>query len=36
MTKLKEFPDDKLNIGKMMISLFDKVENTVGNGENAS
>ena len=30
MTKLKEFPDNRLNIGKMTISLFDRVENTVG------
>ena len=29
------FADDRLNIGKMMISLFDGVENTVGKGENA-
>ena len=35
MTKLKAFPDDKLNIVKMMISRFDRVENTVGKGENA-
>ena len=30
MTKLKAFADDNLNIAKMTISLFDKVENTVG------
>ena len=35
LTKLKPFADNKLNTAKMMISLFDKVENTVGNGENA-
>ena len=28
--KLKAFADDKLNIAKMMISHFDRVENTVG------
>ena len=35
MTKLKAFADDKLNVAKMMISLLDRVENTVGIGENA-
>ena len=35
MTKLKAFADDRLNIIKMMISLFDRVENTAGKGENA-
>ena len=35
MTKLKAYADDKLNIVKMMISLFNKVENTVEKGENA-
>ena len=35
MTKLKAFADDKSNIAKMTISLFDRVENTVGKGENA-
>ena len=35
VTKLKAFADDKLNIAKMMISPFDRVENTVGKGENA-
>ena len=34
VTKLKAFADDKLNDAKM-ISLFDRVENTVGKGENA-
>ena len=33
--KLKAFADMKLNIAKMMISVFDKVENFVGNRENA-
>ena len=35
VTKLKAFADDKLNFAKIMLSLFDKVENTVGKGENA-
>ena len=35
MTKLKAFADDKLNVATIMISLFDRVENTVGKGENA-
>ena len=35
MTKLKAFADDKLNIAKMTISVFDRVENTVWKGENA-
>ena len=35
VTKLKTFADDKLNVAKMMISLFDRVENTVAKGENA-
>ena len=35
MTKLKAFVEEKGNTAKMMISLFDKVENTVGKGENA-
>ena len=34
-TKLKAFADDKLNIVKMMNSLYNRVENTVGKGENA-
>ena len=33
MTKLKAFADDKLNIARMMISLLDRVENTVEKGE---
>ena len=32
-TKLKAFADDKLNVTKMIISVFDRVENTVGKGE---
>ena len=35
MTKLKAFANDKLNVAKMTISLYDRVENTVGKGENA-
>ena len=35
ITKLKAFADNKVNIAKMTISLFDRVENTVGKGENA-
>ena len=35
LTKLKAFADDKFNITKMLISLFDKVENIVEKGENA-
>ena len=33
--KLKAFTEDKLNVAKMMISCVDRLENTVGNGENA-
>ena len=32
-TKLKAFADDKLNVTKMVTSVFDRVENIVGNGE---
>ena len=32
-TKLKVFADDKLNVTKMVISFFDRVENIVGKGE---
>ena len=32
---LKAFAYDESNIAKMMITLFDSVENTVGKGENA-
>ena len=37
MTKLNAFADDisQSNIAKMIISLFDREENTVGKGENA-
>ena len=33
-TKFKVFADNKLNFANMTISLFDRVENTVGKGEN--
>ena len=33
--KLKAFVDDKTKVAKMTISVFDRVENLVGNGENA-
>ena len=33
VTKLKALADDKLKVAKMRISLFDRVENTVGKGE---
>ena len=36
VTKLKAFADNKSNIAKMTISLFDRVENTVRQGENAA
>ena len=32
-TKLKAFADDKLDVTKMIISVFDRVENIVGKGE---
>ena len=32
---MKAFADNKLHVFKMMISLFDSLENTVGKGENA-
>ena len=32
-TKLKVFADDKLNVTKVTISVFDRVENIVGKGE---
>ena len=35
-TKLKAFADDKLDIAKTMTSVYDRVENIVGKGENAS
>ena len=35
MTKLKAFPDNKIDVAQMMIPVFDRVENIVGKGENA-
>ena len=32
-TKFKAFADDKLNVAKIMISVFDQVKNIVGKGE---
>ena len=34
-SKLKAFADDKIEIDKMMIFVFDSVEDIVGKGENA-
>ena len=34
LTKPKAFADNNLNVAKMTISVFDRVENTVGKGEN--
>ena len=34
-TKLKAFADDKLNVTKMLIYVFDRLENIVGKGEMA-
>ena len=34
-SKLKAFAGNKINVAKMTISLSDRVENIVGNGENA-
>ena len=33
LTKLKAFADDKLNVSKMIIFVFDRVENIVGEKE---
>ena len=33
--KFKAFADNKLNVTKFMISVYDSVENIVGKGENA-
>ena len=35
VTKLKAFADDKFNVDRMLTSLLDRVENTVGKEENA-
>ena len=34
-SKLKAFEDDKINVAEMMVSLSDRIENIVGNRENA-
>ena len=34
LTKLKEFADEKFIVAKMLIFLFDRVENIEGEGEN--
>ena len=34
-TELKVFADDKSHVGKMIVSLYDGVENNVRKGENA-
>ena len=34
-SKLKAFADDKINVLKMMIFIFDRIENIVGKEENA-
>ena len=34
LTELKAFPYHKLNVAKVRISYFDRVDNTVGKGEN--
>ena len=33
-SKIKAFADDMMNITQMMISVFDRVQNIVGKGEN--
>ena len=33
--KLKAFADDKINVGQMMISVYDRVQNIVEKGQNA-
>ena len=34
-SKLKAFADDKIKVLRMMIFVFDRIENIVGKGENA-
>ena len=36
VSELKAFADDRINEAKMMISVFDRVKNIVGKGENAA
>ena len=33
--KFQAFADDNLSVAKIMVSIFDRVENIVGKGENA-
>ena len=35
VTKLRAIAGDKINVAQMMISVFDRVANIVGKGENA-
>ena len=35
LTKFKAFADNKQNIAKIIVSVFDRTENIVGKGENA-
>ena len=35
LSKFKAVADDKINVAKMMIYVFDRAENIVGKGENA-
>ena len=35
LTKLKALADDKFNVAKMIISVFDRMKNIMGKGENA-
>ena len=35
LSKLKAFADNKLNVTKMVISVWNRAENIVGKGENA-
>ena len=35
VTKLKAFADDKINVAQMIVSVFDRIGNIVGKGENA-
>ena len=35
VTKLKAFAEDRIDLAQMMISVFNRIENIVGEGENA-
>ena len=35
LSKFKAFADDKIEVSKRLISVLERVENIVGNGENA-